>query len=545
MKINKNIKRVKFVGVNDRIGMLHEILFIIARNGMNITSMEVSPPDIFFKIEWGNLSWEDFRKLIKNKFKEVTEVIEVDLLNYEEKEAVLNTVINNVNEGIIAVDQLGYVIYLNKKAKQLLGVKKQEVSLHINKILPRSFYNPDKDKHDKNNLEFYSEYKKNNLLLTDIRIIKNELGVKTGSIIIFKEAEEVRRLLQSISRPSMVTFDDIIGESPKFKNAIFLAKSVAKSNSSIMLRGESGTGKELFARAIHMSSNRRKYPFVAINCAAVPDSLLESEFFGYEKGAFTGADSSGKQGLFELATQGTLFLDEIGDLSTHLQAKILRAIQDQRIRRLGDKREIPIDVRIISATNKDLESMIVEGTFRDDLYYRVNVIPIIIPPLRERKEDIPIFVSRFVNNLTKDMNKGNVYLTEDALKEILSYEWPGNVRELQNVIERAVILAKKKISIEHLMINTIDASKNHEKLAHNTVELENREFPINLPQILQKLELQYLTKACTKCNSSRDIAKALGISHTTVINKIKKYNINSDGITRKNFIQTIKENHII
>lgn len=516
--------------------MLHEILSLIARSGMNITSMEVSPPDIFLKIEWGNLSWDEFRTLIKTQFKEVTGVKEVDLLNYEEKEAVLNTVINNVNEGIIAVDQTGYVIYLNKKAKQLLGLKKHDISLHINEILPRNIYNPRKDKQDKNNLEFYSENKNNNLLLTDIRVIKNELGVKTGSIIIFKEVEEVRRLLQSISRPSMVTFDDIIGESQMFKNSVSLAKSVAKSNSSIMLRGESGTGKELFARAIHMSSTRRNYPFVAINCAAVPDSLLESEFFGYEKGAFTGADSSGKQGLFELATHGTLFLDEIGDLSTHLQAKILRAIQDQRIRRLGDKREIPIDVRIISATNKDLENMIEEGTFRDDLYYRLNVIPIIIPPLRERKEDIPIFINYFVKKLTKEMNKDNIYLTEEALKEIISYEWPGNVRELQNVIERAVILAKDKIDIEHLMIHKKNTSKNQERVANNPLLLGNKELPIDLPLIVQELELQYLKEACKKCNSSRDIAKALGISHTTVINKIRKYKITENYTNNNNSI---------
>ncbi len=332
--------------------------------------------------------------------------------------------------------------------------------------------------------------------------------------------EEVRRLIQTISRPSMISFDDIIGESKPLKETISIAKSISKTEASIMILGESGTGKELFARAIHLNSNRANGPFVAVNCSAVPETLLESEFFGYDKGAFTGANKTGKQGLFELATGGSIFLDEIGDLPTHLQAKILRAIQEKCIRRIGGEKEIPIDVRIISATHRNLSKMVIEKTFREDLYYRLNVIPVNIPPLRERKEDILLLVRHFIKVLRENEGKSNIKITDNAINELKKYSWPGNVRELQNVIERALIFAEDTIDVEHLLINT--------KPTHNLIEslIQNEDdvnLPVKLPVLLEKIEYDYIIKAKEKFKSSREIAKALGISHTTVINRIKKY----------------------
>lgn len=519
-KINK-CKRIKFVGVANRVGMAHDILKALANYGINIVTMEINPPYISVKIEWEDIIWDEFKTYMKKEVDEIHDIVDVDMMDYERREKELQTVINSMNDGLIAVDRSGQIAYFNKKAKELFNLKKMDVNQNINEIVPKTMYNPNFDIEDKDSIELNKTIRNRKVnLICDIRVIKNEFNVKIGALIILREMSNIRRLMQSISRPSMVTFGDIIGESKSMKDTIRLAKSVAPSNSSVMLLGESGTGKELFARAIHMESDRYNGPFVAVNCAAVPDTLLESEFFGYERGAFTGAKTTGKQGLFELATNGTLFLDEIGDLPTHLQAKILRAIQEQQIRRIGGENVIPINIRIISATNKNLRTMVEEGTFREDLYYRLNVIPINIPPLRDRKEDILIFAKHFAKDMGKNMGKNDLNFTPEALSELMRHDWPGNVRELQNVIERAVILAEDKINVDHLMIkDKADSSLNVEK--HVSYKDKVR-LPVDLPKILEEIEYRYLKKAYKKYNSSRQIGKALGISHTTVINKIKK-----------------------
>lgn len=523
MKRTKS-KRIRLVGTEDRIGMIYDVLKALVNYGINIVTMEVNP-FICINIEWDEKrSWQDFKTYMITQVKELTDVIEIDLMGYEKKERELNAVINNINEGIIAVDSKGNITYFNRKAQEMFDMDAYDTTdRHINKIIPYGVFNMDIDLHDRNNVELnLVEGKKRISMLMNVRIIKNEEGAITGALIILNKMEEVRQMIQSVSGPSMIDFEDIIGQSQALKNAITLARSVAPSNSTIMLRGESGTGKELFARAIHMSSRRSKYPFVAINCPAVPDSLLESEFFGYEKGSFTGAVTSGKQGLFEMATGGTLFLDEIGDLSTRLQAKLLRVLQEQKVRRIGGKQEIPIDTRIICATNKNLEKMIEEKTFREDLYYRLNVIPIYIPPLRERREDIPTLVGHMIKTLGKDIGKSHLEVTKEALTELMFYDWPGNVRELQNVIERALLLAKDKIDVNHLMIgrNSIQAGG----VKPETSEYECS-LPVDLPRVLKKIENEYLKRACQKYKSSREIARALGISHTTVIKKMKQYEI--------------------
>lgn len=516
-------KRIKFLGTEDRVGMIYDVLNAMVSYGINIIAMETDPY-ICCKIKWDdNLSWPDFKDFMKNEVKEITDIIELDLLSFEKKELELKTIINNIDEGIIGVNKEGRIVYFNKKAQKLLGLDYVENNLFISEVLPIDIFDMSDQWQEAENIEIDCKNRMNNRLhlLSDIRIIKNESGIITCALIIFREMDNIRQLIQTINRPSMITFDDILGKSRRLLDAISLAKTVAPSNSSIMLRGESGTGKELFARAIHMSSRRRNNPFVAINCAAVPDNLLESEFFGYEKGAFTGANSAGKQGLFELATHGTLFLDEIGDLSPRMQAKILRVIQEQKVRRLGGKHEIPINIRIISATNKNLEAMIEDGNFREDLYYRLNVIPIYIPALRERKDDISILSKNFIRAFGKEVGKPNLNITDESLEVLENYHWPGNIRELQNVLERAVILAEDEIQIQHLQIDRIIPSV--ETSSSSYFDFEG--LPIDLPELIKKVEYNYLKKACKNFKSSREIAKALGISHTTVINKMKKYDL--------------------
>jgi len=234
---------------------------------------------------------------------------------------------------------------------------------------------------------------------------------------------------------------ELVGSSRALRKVLEMARGVARTNSTVLLRGESGTGKELIARYIHRESNRADGPFVSLNCAAFPETLLESELFGYEKGAFTGAVSR-KKGKFELAHGGTLFLDEVGDIPLTTQIKLLRVLQEREFIRLGGEEPIRIDVRIIAATNQNLEQLITEKRFREDFYYRLNVFPIVIPPLRERREDIPILAEHFVRIYAKEAKKHIVGISREGVDSLLRYPWPGNVRELENVIERAIILAE-------------------------------------------------------------------------------------------------------
>jgi transcriptional regulator with PAS, ATPase and Fis domain len=250
---------------------------------------------------------------------------------------------------------------------------------------------------------------------------------------------------------SKYQFDDLIGRSQSFQNAKKLAERISVSQSSVLLIGESGTGKELFAHAIHNNSMRAYHPFVPINCASIPEQLLESELFGYEAGSFTGAKKGGKKGLFEAAKQGTIFLDEIGDMPLTMQSKLLRALQEKEIMPVGGQKAIPIDVRIIAATHRDLEKMVEEGEFRQDLYYRLNVIKIDIPPLRNRKGDIGLLANKLVKKLEKKFYRRGTVLSGEVLAKLQQHSWPGNIRELENVLERAInVLNGRRIELMHL-----------------------------------------------------------------------------------------------
>lgn len=542
MDRSHKIKRLRFTGAQNRVGMVYDILKTVSNLGINVLNIEVNPPHIYFKVQWpSDLSWATLTRQLKSHVVDIGEIIEVDIMEYEKKETTLDVIGDNISEGIVVVDQSGTVTYFSKKARDMLGIPEKGQSNLEGIFKSRDFEPALSLDEDRDNIEVTVTWQgKSTRVLTSVRTITNEEGIPAGALIIFRELDDVRQLIQSVSGPSLIDFEDIIGESQVFTNAINLAKTVAPTNMSVMLRGESGTGKELFARAIHKNSSRRKGPFVTVNCAAIPDSLLESEFFGYERGAFTGASSGGKQGLLELATHGTLFLDEVGDLSPPLQAKILRALQEQRIRRVGGRQEIKIDIRIVSATNKELEQMMNDGTFREDLFYRLNVIPIWIPPLRSRKEDIPLLAEHFVNTMARELGKPDLRLSQNAIARLLDHGWPGNVRELQNVIQRAAILASEEIDATHLVIESVpsasafrepdallDLSRSltdepEQKRSESLFYLPDK-LPLDLPELLEKIEAHYIAQASKVYYSSRQIGSALGISHTTAINKMRKF----------------------
>jgi TyrR family helix-turn-helix protein len=341
--------------------------------------------------------------------------------------------------------------------------------------------------------------------------IKKKLIMDLAPIPDIKKVEEVS--YSSIDDAGDDPFKTILGESEALKKAIFRARLVADSNSTVLLLGESGTGKDLFAKAIHQASPRAKFPFYPMNCAAFPETLLESELFGYTDGAFSGAKKGGKAGLLEVADRSTVFLDEIGDLALGTQAKLLRVLQEKKIRRIGGYEEIPIDIRVIAATNRDLSKMVKEGKFREDLYYRINVVPIVLPPLRERRADIPLLAEYFLAKLAKSLGKKRKVLTAKAMAFLVNYDWPGNVRELQNMLERAV----------HLTTAQIIDKDDLDFAGYNHLDLPPMEEEKTLKEITEQLEQKVIANALNKYGTIRKAAKALGISHSGLIKKLKKY----------------------
>jgi two-component system response regulator AtoC len=343
-------------------------------------------------------------------------------------------------------------------------------------------------------------------------------------ILTLKKAEERERLRKEneLLRKEVQKeygFKNIVSKNEKMLNIFEVIKKVAPYKSTILITGESGTGKELIARALHYNSDRSQYPFIPINCGAIPENLLESELFGHVKGAFTDAIRT-KKGLFEEADGGTLFLDEIGELPPQLQVKLLRVLQDGEIRRVGESKSIQIDVRIVTATVKDLIKEVNEGRFREDLFYRLNVLPIHIPPLRERKEDIPLLIHHFINKYSNSMNKNIIGITPKALDALMNYKWYGNVRELENTIERAIVLTdQENIELENLPFE-IQNFQEQSQIA----PLAEEDYSVKKASRI--LEMNLIKKALNKTKGNHThAARLLELSHRALLYKIKEYGI--------------------
>ncbi len=347
-------------------------------------------------------------------------------------------------------------------------------------------------------------------------------------IILIDKALEIRNLRRENKNlkkelKNKYGFKNIIGSSPAMKEVFSLIEKVADTDSTVLITGESGTGKELIAHAIHYASDRKDKPFIPVNCAAIPEELLESELFGHEKGAFTHAIKT-RIGRFELANKGTIFLDEIGEMSPSLQVKLLRVLQERKFERVGGVKTISVDIRVVAATNKDLETEVKEGKFREDLFYRLNVIPIHIPPLRERPSDIPLLVDYFLRKYSKGKGRKVEGVSEDAMKILMKYDWPGNVRELENIIERLVILSNgKTIKKEDLPIQIIEKVGAQISTALPTGEMEIPEEGLSLSEAVSNLEKTLILKALERTGGIKNrAAKLLKMNRTTLIEKMKK-----------------------
>lgn len=353
-----------------------------------------------------------------------------------------------------------------------------------------------------------------------------------GSVAIFNNITEIVRLNAELQRTKGVadyfqeqlsqveslplSFKEYIGQNSRLKEILHLAAKVAKTDSTVLILGESGVGKEVLAKAIHHASRRKDKPLIKVNCAAIPEELLESELFGFEEGAFTGAKRGGKLGKFELAHEGTIFLDEIGDMSLTMQAKLLRVLQEKEIERIGGTKPISVDFRVISATNKDLSQMVKEGSFRQDLFYRLNIVPLYLPPLRERKDDIKAIAQHFLHQFSKEV--GYELVLSPQVEWILhSYDWPGNIRELRNVLEHAsIVCGGPVIEPQHLPGYLLPG--------HAQEKTPSEIY--NLKEAVSRLEKELITAALAHSNNNRSKAiKALGISRRTFYEKLRQYNI--------------------
>jgi len=518
-------KNIRFeIITKDRLGVTVIILEKIYKAAINLLSVEVFPKKIYVKMQYMDNSKVEILKKQLCSIEEVVTVNEIDLLNYEENERKLLAILDSVDEGIMVINKKFQIDIFNNYCEKVFHCKKEEaIGTDIRKLIggdaPAIKLINSGLKYD--NVEVNVKTQRGEIhYLTTGRPIVDDNNITVGAVASIKDIHKAIEIANVIAGTSEGAFKEIVGNSKKIEFVKKIVETVAKSDSTILFRGESGTGKELFAKAIQSLSNRKNSPFVTISCAALPDNLIESELFGYEKGSFTGAMNSGKEGLFKEADGGTLFLDEIGELSIALQAKLLRVLQEGVIRKIGSTKEENINVRIIAATNRNLEEMLLHGKFREDLYYRLNVIPIVIPPLRDRLEDISSLVTLFISKFNKKLNKGIKGAELSFINKLLAYNWPGNIRELQNVIERSMNLCDGQyISLQNLIMGIGVLNMDENKIDFDMHKV------LKLREVVEICEKQAIITALEKNKSLRKTAKELGVSHTTIINKVKKYKI--------------------
>ena len=430
-------------------------------------------------------------------------------------------ILNCISDGVLTIDLQGNIQYVNKAMQELLGYSESELTgkrcekfirsnicVSEDCILRRSLSKKEKI----SNFETYVVNREGRRIPVNINtdLLYDESGNIIGIVEVFRDISQIKDLKERLT--DVYQFNNIITKDRHMKEILGILPSLAQSKSTVLLQGESGTGKELIARAIHNNSQRKDKPFIAVNCAAIPEALIESELFGHVKGAFTGAYLD-RTGRFELANNGTIFLDEIGDMSLSTQAKLLRVIQEEKFERVGGSKTIAVDVHIIAATNKNLIKAVKTGGFREDLYYRISVFPITLPPLRERKEDVPLLIANFIEKFNAEMGKSINNIAPQAMKILMNYYYPGNIRELRNIIEHAFVCSRG---------NTILPEHLPGELVHVNERLEIAPEGSSLNKIEKEWILSVLEKTGWRY---QDAAKRLGISRTTLWRKLKDYGL--------------------
>jgi transcriptional regulator of aroF, aroG, tyrA and aromatic amino acid transport len=518
----------------DRIGIVFDIARLMTEQGLNIVAMEVEQKKGFAKI-----SIEIEKKVphldraallaLFATLPDIASQSELKHLPQQRRQRWFRTLFDGMSEGIISVDAKGLINTINSVGCRTLGLTYESViGRHIGEISPNdSILLECLEKRipvsrrkslvtSTGRVEFYGSAKP----------INDSHGNFAGAVLLINNLKEVKEMVDAVSTPLSVTFDDFLGQSPAIKNLIAFARKIADTGTIVSISGESGTGKELFARALHFESGRTG-PFIPINCAALPEQLIESELFGYVDGAFTGARKKGKPGLFEAASDGTIFLDEIGDMPPGPQAKILRVLQDGLVRRIGGFEEIPVNARVITATNKNLGDMVQEHRFREDLFYRINVLTVNIPPLRDRLEDIPLLAGSLLQQFNRKLGKSAQTISKDAMDKLYTYTWPGNIRELKNMIERASVLSDTdSIGVEAIRSGP-ETAGHCNRSCTVTSEIGSK----TLKNRVGCYEATILVDTLNATSSIRKAARNLGLSHTALLKKIEKYQLNSGNKT--------------
>ncbi|MDF2634534.1 MAG: modulated sigma54 specific transcriptional regulator, Fis family [Pelosinus sp.] len=470
-------------------------------------------------------------------FQDITELqtIAVELENVKNLKSTLESAIESFFEGIVIVDKSGKITMINQSYCDFLGVEGAAViGKHVVDVIPntRMHVVAQGGKAEITEIQRINEH---NCVVTRIPIVKDGETVGAVGKVVFKDVKDLKILSNKLTKLEFeleyykeelrkvyggkYTFESIIGNSEKMEWIKSIAFKASKGNSTVLILGESGTGKEVFAQAIHNGSIRNKGPFIKVNCAALPENLLETELFGYDEGAFTGAKKGGKPGKFELSNRGTIFLDEIGDMPISMQVKLLRVLQEREFERVGGTKTIKLDLRVIAATNRDLTKMIEQGQFRQDLYYRLDIISLAIPPLRERTEDIPLLCDMLLKKINKRVQHYVEGIAPATLKLLMAYKWPGNVRELENVLERALNLMDDNevlIAPEHLPPVVKKMNKVKEPI----------EVSENLAEMLDDTEKQAILKVLEEAGGNKSkAAKLLGIHRSGFYQKLQKHNI--------------------
>ncbi|MGG1574094.1 sigma-54 interaction domain-containing protein [Fictibacillus sp. NRS-1165] len=447
-------------------------------------------------------------------------------------------IINESGENIIITDSEGIILRAVKNSEEMYGIASEElVGSSVKELEQKKIFSPSVTLsvlQQKAPVTFMQKTATGKIIMTRGVPIFNE-EKKITRVISFShdmtEIEELKGKYEKLQQKMEQYETEIeqLRERDRLPSEVFinskamqtvwsLVNKVAKSEATVVLHGESGVGKTVFAKALHNGSHRKGKPMIEVNCGAIPESLFESEMFGYEAGAFTGAASRGKMGLIELADQGTLFLDEVGELPLSIQVKLLKVLQEKKVTRMGSTKSRTVNFRLVAATNRDLQAMVKTGTFRDDLFYRLNVVPISIPALRERKEDIHQLTEAFLQKFNEKYDTDKT-MHPSALKAFWQYDWPGNVRELENLIERLVVTLENKVILpDHLPFTEKAEEKRIEKFeTHGT----------SLQESLEHVERSWLLQAYKECKSTYEMAEYLGLSQPTVVRRLKKYNIDS------------------
>ena len=441
-----------------------------------------------------------------------------------EPDRFFNVILNSIADGVFTTDNDGKITFINKAGQEITGFSSKEAvgrycfDVFRADICQSRCALKETLKTKKEIIDLPATILKKGGQKVPISIstavLKNERGQIIGGVETFRDLSVIEELKKELFEK--YTLGDIISKNYLIHDIFSILPNIAESDSTVLIQGASGTGKELFAKAIHNLSRRKNKPFIKVNCGALPDTLLESELFGYIKGAFTDAKKD-KPGRFALANEGTIFLDEVGDMSPSLQVKLLRVLQEREFEPLGATSPRKTDVRIIAATNKDLSKLISEGKFRDDLFYRLNVVKIELPPLSQRREDIPLLIDAFVQKFNAKMGKQIVGVSDQALRLLLKHDYPGNIRELENIIEHAFVLCRgERIDFDCLPKEITEGQKG-----------ENPSMPLQEETPFEKAETEVIEKILKKYDGNRiKTAQELGIDRTTLWRKIKKYGLN-------------------